>query len=220
MSAAGKAMAGYFAMQRLRWIVAAKAKAKVASASLSLDVHPTARIHPGVVLSLGHGTSNRLVIGAGCRLEDGVLMLLNGGTVELGRDVELRSRTVIHVNGKLSMAGGNILSWGCTVHCGERVELDELAGCSEYVTIADSRHFHTTEEDFFYHNSDTTPVHIGRNVWLASKATILPGTDIGDHSVVACNSVVNGVVPRATLVAGAPARPIRSTLPETLVRPA
>jgi acetyltransferase-like isoleucine patch superfamily enzyme len=216
-----RATVAFHAMQRARWMAMARAKARLATASLVLDVHPTARIHPGVALSLTHGSENRVVIGPGCRLEDDVLLVLDGGTIELGPECELRRRTILHVAGDLRFSGGNILSWGCTVHCGERVELGELAGASEYVTIADSRHFHTTEDRFFYHNSQTAPVRIGRNVWLAAKATILPGTVIGDHAVVGCNSVVSGTVPRATLVAGAPARAIRPTLPlPAAVRPA
>src|SRR5205823_6574655 len=141
----------------------------------------------------------------------------NGGKLELGPDVELRRNTILHVRGHLSLAGGNILSYGSTVHCGERIHLEELASSSEYVTVTDSRHFHTDESRFFYHNTESRPVWIGRNVWLAAKATILPGTVIGDHAVVACNSVAGGRIPRAMLVAGAPARPLRPTLPEPLV---
>jgi len=210
----------YHRARRAQWIAKAQLKARAARASLELDVHPTARVHAGAVLSIAHGTHNRMTIGPACRIEEGVVLVLNGGTVELGPRVEIRRNTVLHVDGHLSMAGDNILSWGCTIHCGERVDVDEFAGASEYVTIADSRHFHTDEERFFYHNAATDPVRIGRNVWLAAKATVLPGSDIGDCAVVGCNSVVSGAVTKATLVAGAPARPIRSTLPAPLVRPA
>src|SRR3954471_11905591 len=206
MSAGSAALAVYQRARRAHWVARTQLHARAARATLTLDIHPTARIHPGVTVVVAHGTSNTLTIGPRCRIEAGVVIDLHGGTVTMGADVEVRRTTILHVIGELNFAGGNILSWGCTVHCGERIDLDELASCSEYVTITDSRHFHTSEERFFYHNSESQPVHIGRNSWLAAKATVLPGADVGDLAVVGCNSVVGGRVPRAMLVAGAPAR--------------
>ena len=42
------------------------------------------------------------------------------------------------------------------------------------------------------HRGDNIPssVHIGRNVWIGSHATILPGVSIGDNAVVAAGAVV------------------------------
>src|SRR5262249_19844222 len=54
------------------------------------------------------------------------------------------------------------------------------------------------------------PVRLGVNVWVGRSATILPGVTIGDHAVIAAGSIVTGDVPAKTLVAGVPARPIRT----------
>lgn len=54
------------------------------------------------------------------------------------------------------------------------------------------------------------PVVIGRNVWIGSNATILPGVTIGDNAVVAAASVVTKDVPAASIVVGSPARVVRS----------
>ena len=51
---------------------------------------------------------------------------------------------------------------------------------------------------------------IGRNVWIGSNATILPGVTIGDNAVVAAASVVTKDVPENTIVVGSPARVVRS----------
>jgi galactoside O-acetyltransferase len=53
------------------------------------------------------------------------------------------------------------------------------------------------------------PITIDRNVWIGAAATILPGVTVGADSVVAAGAVVTHDVPRATLVAGVPARVIR-----------
>ena len=54
------------------------------------------------------------------------------------------------------------------------------------------------------------PIVIERNVWIAAGATIVGGLTIGENSVVAAGSVVTRDVPPNMLVAGNPARIIRS----------
>ena len=56
----------------------------------------------------------------------------------------------------------------------------------------------------------TAPIHIGDDVWLATRAIVLRGVTIGDGAVVAAGAVVTRDVPERTLVAGVPARRIRS----------
>ena len=57
------------------------------------------------------------------------------------------------------------------------------------------------------------PVHIGKNVWVGAGATILPGVTIGDNAVVGAASVVTKDVEPDTIVAGNPARFIKSIPP-------
>lgn len=54
------------------------------------------------------------------------------------------------------------------------------------------------------------PVHIGKNAWIGAGATILPGITIGDNAVVGAASVVTKDVPSNTIVAGNPAKIIKT----------
>lgn len=54
------------------------------------------------------------------------------------------------------------------------------------------------------------PIVIGRNVWIGSNVTVLPGVTIGDDAVIAAASVVTKDVPSRTIAAGSPARVMRS----------
>lgn len=54
------------------------------------------------------------------------------------------------------------------------------------------------------------PVVIGKNVWIGTHATILPGVTIGDGAIVAAGAVVTHDVPSRVLVAGIPAKIIRT----------
>ena len=53
-------------------------------------------------------------------------------------------------------------------------------------------------------------VRIGRHVWLGLNCLIMKGVTIGDRAIIAPGSVVTADVPKATLVGGVPARPIRT----------
>ena len=54
------------------------------------------------------------------------------------------------------------------------------------------------------------PIVIGKNVWIGAGAIIIGGVTVGENAVVAAGSVVTRDVPASTLVAGNPARVIRS----------
>jgi acetyltransferase-like isoleucine patch superfamily enzyme len=60
----------------------------------------------------------------------------------------------------------------------------------------------------------TRPVQIGDRVWIGSRAIVLKGVTIGSDAVVAAGSVVTRDVPPRTVVAGVPARIVRSIEPE------
>ena len=54
------------------------------------------------------------------------------------------------------------------------------------------------------------PVKIGNNVWIGDNVAILAGVSIGDGVVVGANSVVTKSIPSKTIVAGNPAKPIKT----------
>ena len=54
------------------------------------------------------------------------------------------------------------------------------------------------------------PIVIADDVWIGGHATICPGVNIGEGSVVGTGSVVTKDVPPHTVVAGNPARPVRN----------
>ncbi|WP_321426262.1 sugar O-acetyltransferase [uncultured Bacteroides sp.] len=54
------------------------------------------------------------------------------------------------------------------------------------------------------------PIVIKRNAWIGAAVTILPGVTVGENSVVAAGAVVTKDVPANTVVAGVPAKVIKT----------
>ncbi len=51
-------------------------------------------------------------------------------------------------------------------------------------------------------------ITIGNDVWFATRAVVLPGTTIGDGSIVAAGAVVRGNFPPMSIIAGSPAKSV------------
>ncbi|CYX36827.1 sugar O-acetyltransferase [Streptococcus suis] len=60
------------------------------------------------------------------------------------------------------------------------------------------------------HKLELKSVRIQENAWIGADATILPGVTIGKNAVVAAGAIVTKDVPDNTLVAGAPAKIIKT----------
>ena len=69
----------------------------------------------------------------------------------------------------------------------------------------------TTNHDFHDYNTlRCKPVHIKKNAWLGCRVTVMPGVTIGENAGVAGGSVVTKDVPDNVVVAGVPARVVKT----------
>lgn len=99
---------------------------------------------------------------------------------------------------------------GITVHCLEKVSLGDncLAG-SAVVMDTDFHQFHNPAH-ILYGNPKSKPVTVGNNVWLCGQCVLLKGSSIGDNSVVGFRAVVTKSFPADVVIAGNPARVVKS----------
>jgi acetyltransferase-like isoleucine patch superfamily enzyme len=140
-----------------------------------------------------------------------VRLQLRGGAIRLGAYVNLRDGVVLKSEGELDIGYEVPVSYGCAIHCVERITIDASAGLAERVTVVDSDHTHDGTDAYFLANPlKVAPVHIGSNAFLCANAVVTRGANIGANSVVAANAVVGeGDHPPGWLLAGVPARPVR-----------
>jgi acetyltransferase-like isoleucine patch superfamily enzyme len=58
----------------------------------------------------------------------------------------------------------------------------------------------------------TKPIYIADHVWIGQRVLILKGVSIGSNAIVAAGSVVTKDVPENSIVAGNPAKVIKSNI--------
>lgn len=96
---------------------------------------------------------------------------------------------------------------GCRFQDQGGITLGDGALIGHNVVMATLNHSEQPEERANLHPA---PIHIGRNVWIGASATILPGVTIGDGAIVGAGAVVTRDVPENMIVAGVPAKILRS----------
>lgn len=105
--------------------------------------------------------------------------------------------------------GRNVfINQGCTLNDIGGIEIGDDVLVGPRVSLITSGH--PLDPDQRRSQIVAAPIVIERNAWLGAGATVLHGVRVGADSVVAAGAVVTHDVPRRTLVAGVPARALRS----------
>lgn len=86
------------------------------------------------------------------------------------------------------------------------VYIGDGALIGHHATIVTLNHGFDLVHRYDLHSS---PVHIGKHVWLGANVTILPGVTIGDSTIIAAGAVVTKDVPAGMVAVGVPAKVAR-----------
>ena len=165
----------------------------------------------GMELVLWAGGTNRLEVAEGAYFQNGVRVELRGGRIALGAHSHVRDGAVLKSQGELLIGREVTVSFGDVLACTQRIEIGDLCGLGERVTVTDSDHTHDgTDHHYLDQPLRIAPVRLGRNVLVSANAVVLRGADVGDNAVVAAGAVVGrGEHPGAHLLAGVPATPVK-----------
>lgn len=156
-------------------------------------------------------TRKRFSAGRSLRLE-GRIHLKGQGRVTFGNNVRVgmlvtpwtHSRSALIEIGSDSYINGT--SFGCQelIRVGPRAILGRCRIMdTNFHSLSPARHSRDAPVK-------TRPVILEENVWIAANAGLLPGTHIGKNSVVGFGAVCSGDYPADVLIAGNPARVVKS----------
>lgn len=158
--------------------------------------------------------------GKGSLIAPGV-KIMTPQNISIGNNSSIMSHCIIETcevdgnNPQLEI--GDRVSIGEYSHitCANKVVIGNGVLTGRFVLITDNSHGNNTKDvvdiaPLAREIHSNGPVHIGENVWIGDKVTILPNVKIGKGCIIAANAVVTKDIPEYSVAAGIPAKIIKT----------
>ena len=134
---------------------------------------------------------------------DTEISIEKGSSCLIGKRFNMRKNAILRVRkgGKLTFGNNVSLANNCIITCHNCVEINDNVQLSPGVLIYDHDHDFRSPNGLEDRHFCSSPVIIGKNVWVGANSIILRGANIGDNSVVAAGTVVRaGVYPNGSMI--------------------
>ena len=144
----------------------------------------------------------------------GSIYLAKDATLDVDAfDVYAGSRINVNAGAKLSLGSG-YMNHECVIDCFDSISIGHHVVISERVVLRDSDNHSIQDMEAISSDESavTAPIVIGDHVWVGMNTIVLKGVTIGEGAVVAAGSVVNKDVQPHCLVAGVPAKVIKTNV--------
>lgn len=148
-------------------------------------------------------------------------VIINSDVKNSNTALTYRCKFVTGYEGTISIGSNTMLNGVCIVSY-QKVEIGSECQIASSTMISDTD-FHPVDpiirakqakgEKYPFASVGKKPIKIGNNVWIGWNCTILKDVFIGDDCIVAAGSVVlAGKYPNGSLIAGNPAKVVKSYL--------
>lgn len=168
-----------------------------------INLDKSAKVRWTALLSTRHGTIN---IGKQSILNCRIAFDSPEGRIDIGDRCYIGASLLV-CHSEITIGDDSIISWGVTIVDHDSHSLVWTERSSDVID------WHHNKKNWGH--VKVRPVHIEEKVWIGFGVSVLKGVRIGAHSVVAAGSVVTKDVPPYSLVAGNPARIVRSITAES-----
>jgi acetyltransferase-like isoleucine patch superfamily enzyme len=158
----------------------------------------------------------------GRRVRTGIFLhwIQGRGRLVVGDDVRVDGKCSIKFASQftehptLTIGDGTGIGHHCVFIVGKAISIGRNCRIAQNVRMFDSSGHPSDPADRLAgappHPDEVRPITVHDNVWIGHGSMIFPGVTLHEGSVVAAGSVVTSDVPAATLVAGNPARKVRT----------
>lgn len=110
-------------------------------------------------------------------------------------------------NSKCTIGNNVFMNHNCSITCINEITIGDNCNIANNVVIVD--HNHRIGRFGVEEGLDSSPVHIGKNVWIGANSVILKGVSIKDGAIIAAGAVVNQDIPAYEIWGGVPAKRIK-----------
>lgn len=187
-----------FVKQFINWLYKKRLSHKVSVCGDGVRLYRSTRI-----LQNNGASKNNILLDAYSRLH-GTLIINSHGFFKLGKYAQIGPNTVINCNDKIEIGDYTAISTGVIIS--DNNVLPESI-TKVFCTINEKLGDITNNRQI-----SSTPIYVGKNCWIGENACICKGVHIGEGSIVAANAVVVKDVPSNCIVAGNPARIVKTEI--------
>ncbi|XHS80307.1 acyltransferase [Burkholderiaceae bacterium UC74_6] len=150
----------------------------------------------------------------------------NRDRIQLGSDCSVGRFSLFHahkqyagvpLNGSITLGNNVYIGGFAQLNAMHPMQIGDGCVLSEFVYISDSAHGLDPRAGLIMQQplESKGPVTIGCNVFIGYGCVVLHGVTLGDHCVVGARSVVTKSFPAYSMIAGSPARLVKSYDPKT-----
>lgn len=147
---------------------------------------------------------NKINIGNNTNIQGEILVFKYGGQVTIGNDCYVGVGSKIWSGEKIIIGNSVLISHNCNIVDSNSHEIDAIERDDRYKELILNGHWNDKGSII------TKPINIGNNVWISFNVIILKGVTIGEGAIIAAGSLVTKDVESYTLVAGNPAKFVKS----------
>lgn len=140
------------------------------------------------------------------------LRITQNGKINIGKSLYLSERSSLgaHYNGILEIGNNNYISSNVNIVSYLSIKIGDNNLFAQNIVIVDQNHnYDSIEIPICKQGFKCKPIEIGSDCWVCANIVICPGTFIGDHIIIAANSVVKGRLEKPGVYAGSPAQLIK-----------
>ncbi|MEX0323065.1 MAG: acyltransferase [Puniceicoccaceae bacterium] len=162
-----------------------------------------------------HGHSNILKFGKGCRLRNTEIRIEGDNClIEIGNRCCWSGILVAEDDNSEISIGSDSTAIHATIVSseGQPIILGDDCMISKNVDIRSSDGHSIIDPDTGKRMNPARSITIGNHVWIGAGVTILKGVEIGNGSIVGCQSLVTQIIEECSLALGIPAKVIRQPI--------
>jgi len=168
-------------------------------------IHSSVKILPNATIGNFSECPTLISIGKDTLILGDLQIFAHGGEIFIGEECYVGESTRIWSSASITIGNRVFISYNCNIHDTNSHSIDAHLRYQHFLAITSKGH---PKEDVF--DIQSSPLIIEDDVWIGFNSTILKGVRIGKGSIIAACSVVTKDVPPNVVVAGNPAKIVKS----------